>query len=1111
MQSVRPLVVVLALVLQVAAVLPATATPRSLADVLGPISSTPYEQHSLALKQQAVANLDALDPQGVGPARVEAVAAHLALYADPVRFDDAQVGQQAYLDDQQLAAYLLSRLARSGDPDAPVLSGALVDLLTAGRLTAEAAITDVENILAHLPASTTVDATAAERRLRIARNAFAQGDAALGRGDAVAASTHHGNAWRHAFEAFVALGLTFGGDADGDGIPDGLELRVGASPLSSDTDGDGLSDLFEVDQALAFSLPGVSDTDGDGIPDGDEDTDGDGLTALQEQEFGTDPMEPDTDRDGVGDGDEVANGTDPLRADSDGDGLLDRVEPRAGTDPTLWDTDGDGIADGDELLTFDAPAPDGVRVELVGHGDLVSGFLADRVDDDVRASVPALGQIGPAYDFSLDPDAADGFLQAQLSLPFDPAALGASDPSDLRVVLLDEELQAWVPAGDDQVVDLDANVVTVTVDHFSTYAIFDIVNWNQTWTAQQNPCRSRDGSGGGDIVFLDLTFVLDGSGSMSWNDPQGLRKTASKNFVDALLPEDRAAVVDFDSWAKILQGLTTDHEAVKRAIDRVDARGGTNIARGVSAGNNILKNNGDPDRARMMILLTDGQGFYNHQLTLDAKVNGITIHTIGLGRSVDSGLLRSIATETGGQYYGVDSADELPEVFRRISEDTGGDPGTDKDTDEDGLNDCVEIEGAQSASTFERYPSDPTDPDTDGDGVPDGEEVRPAGATNGIPAGAGFYTIYADPADPDTDGDGADDAQELEAGTNAWSPDTDRDGLSDGVEMEIHSDPFDRNTDDDDFDDAYEDSHRSDGLDPLLFDEKVSTWSYATEFAKGAVFGDTWRSDSLAWLGGNIASGASSVIPVVGWIVGGIADLRDVVGNLFNGDWAGAGFSALGVIPYAGDAGAIAGKVGKFAARNTDKVDEIAALVAKLDKLPVSARADVLRKALRHGDELKALGFSDEAIVRLAKGRYGFDHIVDGMKRARHVDGVAADFFATGKRGEDFLEGLLGATRKGFDKQVYRSTRDLGIPFGRRLDVLVNGVAHESKVGYVKWSRRIEKQILKDGALLDARRIQGARWHFFPSSASDSLGADPRVLNLLETNRISYTIHLPNT
>lgn len=59
-------------------------------------------------------------------------------------------------------------------------------------------------------------------------------------------------------------------------------------------------------------------------PAGDED--GDGLTNGQEDEIGTDPLDPDTDDDGLDDGLEVKIGTDPLKNDTDGDGVTDGIE-----------------------------------------------------------------------------------------------------------------------------------------------------------------------------------------------------------------------------------------------------------------------------------------------------------------------------------------------------------------------------------------------------------------------------------------------------------------------------------------------------------------------------------------------------------------------------------------------------------------------------------------------------------------------------------------------------------------------------------------------------------------------------------------------------------------
>ena len=53
-----------------------------------------------------------------------------------------------------------------------------------------------------------------------------------------------------------------------------------------------------------------------GIDESANDGDNDGLTNLQEQAAGTNPLIADTDSDGFNDGDEILAGSDPLNAES---------------------------------------------------------------------------------------------------------------------------------------------------------------------------------------------------------------------------------------------------------------------------------------------------------------------------------------------------------------------------------------------------------------------------------------------------------------------------------------------------------------------------------------------------------------------------------------------------------------------------------------------------------------------------------------------------------------------------------------------------------------------------------------------------------------------------
>lgn len=64
------------------------------------------------------------------------------------------------------------------------------------------------------------------------------------------------------------------------------------------------------------------------------DTDGDGLTDIEEEGFGTDPIMADTDADGLTDYEEIIEyETDPKNPDTDGDGYTDGVEVEGGYNP----------------------------------------------------------------------------------------------------------------------------------------------------------------------------------------------------------------------------------------------------------------------------------------------------------------------------------------------------------------------------------------------------------------------------------------------------------------------------------------------------------------------------------------------------------------------------------------------------------------------------------------------------------------------------------------------------------------------------------------------------------------------------------------------------------
>lgn len=399
----------------------------------------------------------------------------------------------------------------------------------------------------------------------------------------------------------------------------------------------------------------------------------------------------------------------------------------------------------------------------------------------------------------------------------------------------------------------------------------------------------------------------------------------------------------------------------------------------------------------------------------------------------------------------------------------------DPDADGDGLSDEIERAGWLT-SDQELHQTDANVADSDGDGLEDGDEAD----------------FDLDPNERDSDGDGIEDGREVHlVGTSASLSDTDGDG----------------------FDDVYEYTNSDNrGLDPLVADVKVSKTTYATDFAIGSLAGDAWRKDSLAWMAGNLASGGSSAIPVIGWVVGAIADLRDAIASAIRGDWVGSGFSAIGVVPYGGDAAAIPGKAAKFASRNPGLTTSVAAAIVAIPKVSDDIKFRTVRTLHPGSADLLKAGASKKTLLRLAAGRTNLDALAAAVKRPGHVVGAPAQFLADGPSGEKYLERVVLKKATSVTTQVSASTKECIRVCNatlRRFDAVADGIAHEAKVGFKYLTSEMKMQIRSDVWARKNGEVEGVHWHFFASGHTDKVGASESLLEYLEKYDIPYTIHLP--
>jgi von Willebrand factor type A domain/FHA domain len=163
-------------------------------------------------------------------------------------------------------------------------------------------------------------------------------------------------------------------------------------------------------------------------------------------------------------------------------------------------------------------------------------------------------------------------------------------------------------------------------------------------------------------------LVVDVSGSMGEGFSGQVKidaaKAAAQQVVQLVQQDTRAtgiqhrlALVSFSSTAHTVSGLTSATSSVSAGISSLQPLDSTDLGAGLQMGLDALRN--APERTRAVILLSDGLtnvGLSADQILAgpvqDARRNGIKVYTVGFGDpgSLDEGLLRQIAGQTGGSY-----------------------------------------------------------------------------------------------------------------------------------------------------------------------------------------------------------------------------------------------------------------------------------------------------------------------------------------------------------------------------------------------------------------------------------------------------------------------------
>ena len=170
-----------------------------------------------------------------------------------------------------------------------------------------------------------------------------------------------------------------------------------------------------------------------------------------------------------------------------------------------------------------------------------------------------------------------------------------------------------------------------------------------------------------------VVLAIDRSRSMT-GKPLAAAAAAARAFVAAKPQSDRVEVVAFGSHPVQLtrfSSATIDADAALRTLS-VDARSGTALYDGLLLSARALA--GEEARGRVVILLTDGHDVSSQASAREAvsaaRKAGVLVYPVAIGSAQsDPGVLRELARDTVGVFYGAASTTALKQIYASIAAD----------------------------------------------------------------------------------------------------------------------------------------------------------------------------------------------------------------------------------------------------------------------------------------------------------------------------------------------------------------------------------------------------------------------------------------------------------
>lgn len=209
-------------------------------------------------------------------------------------------------------------------------------------------------------------------------------------------------------------------------------------------------------------------------------------------------------------------------------------------------------------------------------------------------------------------------------------------------------------------------------DPLSIYSELSECPWNEDHELLMVGIKAREIKTA-DLPPMNLTFLIDVSGSMRHSSKLPLLKNGMRLLVDQMRPADRVAIVVYAGAAGLVLPSTSgaDKQVILDAIERLQAGGSTAGAQGIKLAYEVALSNFKLNGNNRVILATDGD--FNVGMSSDGELvrlieekreSGVFLTVLGFGTgNLKDSRMERLADKGNGNYAYIDNIQEARKVL----------------------------------------------------------------------------------------------------------------------------------------------------------------------------------------------------------------------------------------------------------------------------------------------------------------------------------------------------------------------------------------------------------------------------------------------------------------